>query len=216
LQNKLLKEVSLSIYLQRKKMAFNLGLKLLICIAVLSFAVFLSGFFIFVKQLPVKQDIPLLSQTKFDGAVIFTGGKYRLKTMALIIKNGFKGPVLISGVFPGTSVEQTVKMLGLNSQQQNQIQLDFLSISTAGNAKQTFQWIKSNSLNSVLLVTSYYHIPRAKLLLNRYNRQNINVVAYPVFSNSTNLKVIFSEYIKYLLFKFSFIASISLKKQFPY
>lgn len=205
----------MSLYLQRKKLVKKLTLSA----AAITFACFITyflvGFVFFVKNLPTKYDIPVLETTKFDGIIAYTGGQYRLGTTSLIIKNGFKGPVLISGVFPGSNLKSTFKKLGLNEQQIQQINLDYMAVSTAGNAQQTLDWAISNNLSQVLIITSYYHVPRTQLLLNKLT-DKINFISYPVFSNNASINLLFAEYIKFLLFRFKTIIDISSQSQLPY
>ncbi len=205
----------MSLYLQRKKLARKILFSFFAITTVILTTYFLAGFISFVKNLPTEQDIPLLSQTKFDGIITYTGGQYRLGTASLIIKNGFKGPVLISGVYPGSNLKDTFKKLGLSDQQVQQINLDYIAVSTAGNVQQTSNWAQSNNLSDVLIITSYYHVPRTELLLAK-NNNGVNFITYPVFSNNATIPLLFAEYIKFLLFRFNSIIDISSQGQLPY
>lgn len=203
-----------SIFLRNKKS--NKRRYIFLISTAISFLVIflLVNFILFVKDLPKQNSVPNLNQTSFDGIVVFTGGQFRLGTTSLIIKNGFKGPVLISGIFPGSAINQTLTDLGLDKENLKQINIDYSAVSTAGNVQQTFNWIKSNNLKKVLVVTSYYHIPRTKLLLDK--KDIAEFMYYPVFSNNANFSLLFSEYIKYLLFSFNTVINISLGNQLPY
>lgn len=206
----------MSIYLQRKLLARKNLVSSIAAIIVILTIYFLAGFINFVKNLPTENSIPNLIETKFDGIIAYTGGQYRLGTTALIIKDGFKGPVLISGVFPGSSLNSTFKKLGLNKQQIQQINLDYNAVSTAGNVKQTLDWAKSNDLSKVLIITSYYHVPRTNLLLNKEENSQVEFIPYPVFSNNANVRLLFAEYVKFLLFSFKAVVDISSESQLPY
>jgi len=206
----------LSLYLQRKKLTRKIMISCAGTITALSALFFLVGFLLFVRNLPTESQVPVLESTKFDGVIAYTGGQYRLGTTALIIKNGFKGPVFISGVFPGSNLKRTFKKLGLSDQQLQQINLDYSAVSTAGNVNQTINWVNSNNLSQVLIITSYYHVPRTQLLLNKGTNDKVKFIAYPVFSNNANAKLLFAEYIKFLLFRFNSIIKISLQGQLPY
>lgn len=205
----------MSIYLQRKRLARKILVSTLASIFILAVIYFLAGFIFFVKNLPTEANIPKLNNTKFDGVIAYTGGQYRLGTTALIIKNGFKGPVLISGVFPGSSLNNTFKKLTLSEQQIQQINLDYNAVSTVGNVQQTLNWVKSNNLSQVLIITSYYHVPRTQLLLNQENNK-VKFIPYPVFSNNASVTLLFAEYVKFLLFRFKTVIDISSQSQLPY
>lgn len=206
----------MSNYLKRKKLIRKILNELIIIITISSVICFLAGFVLFVKNLPTEDDIPSLSTNDFDGVIAYTGGQYRLGTTSLIIKNGFKGPVLISGVFPGSSSDTIFKNLGLSTQQQKQINLDYSAVSTVGNVQQTINWVNSNNLSKVLIITSYYHVPRTLLLLNKKTNNKVKFTPYPVFSNNASVKLLIAEYIKFILFRFNSIVELSLKKQLPY
>ncbi|HAG52562.1 MAG TPA: hypothetical protein DCL21_02130 [Alphaproteobacteria bacterium] len=206
----------MSLYLQRKKLARKIMLSCFAGLAAFATMCFLVGFLFFVKNLPTEKQVPVLENTKFDGVIAYTGGQYRLGTTALIIKDGFKGPVFISGVFPGSNLKGTFKKLGLTDQQLQQINLDYTAVSTAGNVNQTINWVNSNNLSKVLIITSYYHVPRTQLLLNKGTNDKVKFIPYPVFSNNANIKLLFAEYIKFLLFRFNSIIKISLQGQLPY
>lgn len=204
-----------SLYLKNKN-STTYYIKILSVIFTVLLLGFISvDFFLFTKNLPTKEETPILSKLQFDGIIAFTGGQFRLGTTSLIIQNGFKGPVFISGIYPGIDIKQTFKELGLNNHQLNQINFDYSAVSTASNVKQALNWIKSNRLNKILVITSYYHIPRTKLLFNKI-QNNVTFIYYPVFSNNANFNLLFSEYIKYLLFNFNTIIKLSLRSQLPY
>lgn len=206
----------MSLYLQRKKLARKITISLSLIVLGLAALSMLIGFLIFVKNLPIESQVPILKETKFDGVIAYTGGKYRIGTTALIIQNGFKGPVLISGVFPGTNLNTTFNALGLSKQQTQQINLDYSAISTVGNVQQTLNWVKSNNLSKVLIITSYYHVPRTQLLLDKLTDRKVKFIAYPVFSNNASISLLFSEYVKYLLFKFNYVINIAAQGQLEY
>ena len=206
----------MSLYLQRKKFTRKLILSLTILLLSLGFISFFIGFLFFVKGLPIESQVPILKETQFDGVIAYTGGKYRIGTAALIIKNGFKGPVLISGVYPGLDMSKVYQALELTKQQTQQINIDYSAVSTVGNVEQTLNWVKSNNLSKVLIITSYYHVPRTQLLLNNMADAKTQFVSYPVFSNNATISLLFSEYIKFLLFKFNYIIKISKQSQLQY
>lgn len=205
----------MSLYLQQKLLAKKLlAASIFIILGAASIA-FLAGFLVFVNKLPTENNTPVLSKTDFDGVITYTGGQYRLGTTSLIIKDGFKGPVLITGVYPDLDIKTIFRKLGLTEQQLRQINVDYNAISTAGNVEQTINWAKSNNLNKVVIITSYYHVPRTQLLLNKLAK-DIDFISYPVFSNNASFKLLFKEYIKFLLLRFNLIIQLSTKSQLPY
>lgn len=205
----------MSIYLQRKQLARKITLSFLVILLSGLLVAFLAGFLVFVDNLPKEKNTPVLNNVSFDGIIAYTGGQYRLGTTALIIKDGFKGPVLVTGAYPDVDIKNIFNKLGLEPEQMNQINVDYSAISTAGNVQQTINWAKSNNLRTVLIITSYYHLPRTELLLSK-QEDSVEFIYYPVFSNNASFKLLFAEYVKFLLLQFNLIIKLSLQSQLPY
>ena len=124
--------------------------------------------------------------------------------------------MLISGVYPGLNMDKIYSSLELTEQQTQQINIDYSAVSTVGNVEQTLNWVKSNNLSKVLIITSYYHVPRTQQLLNAMADSKTQFISYPVFSNNATISLLFSEYVKFLLFKFNYIINISKQSQLQY
>src|SRR5690606_23947115 len=116
---------------------------------------------------------------RIDGIAIFTGGKQRLGAGAQLVAQGFDGPVLVTGVYPGLSVTELFAPLGLNGEQCSQIDLDYEALATADNVRETRAWARKYGLERILLVTSAYHVPRSLLLFEKL-APRLQVTAYPV------------------------------------
>ena len=43
-----------------------------------------------------------------------------------------------------------------------------ISTNTFENAKESYMWTRRNKLNSIIVVSSFYHLPRAKLEFGRF------------------------------------------------
>ncbi len=73
---------------------------------------------------------------------------------------------------------------------------------------ETANWVKKNGFSSLLVVTSAYHLPRAKVELAGA-LPNVALIAYPVFSKDLKLdswyrepatmRLLMREYVKYIL-----------------
>lgn len=131
-----------------------------ICVAAL-----LTGLILFTGHvLLAKSSMP----KRADGIVVVTGGQGRLDQAVQLFKNGYGKKLLISGVHPNYSDRTLRSKLGLTEKQINCcIELDHRALNTVANATQTAQWAKQNKLNSLILVTSAYHMPRTLLEMRR-------------------------------------------------
>ena len=67
--------------------------------------------------------------------------------------------------------------------------------------------LRKNNIKSIRLITSYYHIPRSKLIFDKY-LPNTLIIYHPIslshtdftsIFNSQTLYLLFSEYNKYIL-----------------
>ena len=66
------------------------------------------------------------------------------------------------------------------------ITLGYTAEDTRGNARESLQWVRNNSLSSIILVTSNYHMQRAYLEFKSQN-PNIKITQYPVFNGEFRL-----------------------------
>lgn len=157
------------------------------------------GYGHFLRMIPE----PATAIEDVDGIVIFTGGKQRIGTGAQLVAKGFRGPVLVTGVYPGLSVPELFEPLGLQGEQFSQIDLDYEALATTDNVKETRAWARKYNLERILLVTSAYHVPRSLLLFEKL-APRLQVVVYPVPSQEGKVRIFLLEYTKYLAVKLGF------------
>lgn len=62
------------------------------------------------------------------------------------------------------------------------VDLDYEAEDTVGNGEQTANWARALGYETIILVTSDYHMPRAKVEISAA-MGGINIIAYPVKSN---------------------------------
>ena len=140
--------------------------------------------------------------------IVLTGGDNRVKKSLKIffqIKNNNKN-LFISGVGKGFNKE-TLKKITQNNPNYNKtidccIQIEGISRNTFSNAVESLKWVKSKKINSFVLLTNNYHMPRAMLEFKSiFNDISITPYAF-VDENKkwwkTKINYI-SEYFKYKL-----------------
>ncbi len=101
--------------------------------------------------------------------IVLTGGDNRVKKSLKIffqIKNKNKN-LFISGVGKGFN-KKTLNKLTQNNPNYTKIidcciQIEGISRNTFSNAVESFKWVKSKKINSFVLLTNNYHMPRAML-----------------------------------------------------
>ena len=120
-----------------------------------------------------------------DGVVVWTGpGGGRLQAGADILRAGKGERLLISGVNGANDRETVLGVLELPDELADCcVDLDYAAIDTDTNAQETWAWVDALGYEHVILVTSAYHMPRAKVALGT-RAGRIRVTAYPVASDS--------------------------------
>lgn len=178
-------------------------------IAVVLFAgilVLSIGFVLFSEHIS-KLKQPAADETA-DAIIVLTGGKSRIETALDLLSDKRGQRLLISGVHPSTKqaalqrITKTDPVLFACC-----IDLDRSAMNTIGNAVESAKWIKQHNYKRIFVVTNNYHIPRSILELSRHV-DNVELIPYPVINSDLKnnnwmrqgdtLRVLFTEYIKYL------------------
>jgi len=157
-------------------------------------ALYILGFGIFLYNLP--QQNKSIDVTNEDAIVVFTGGTGRLYTAKKLMKRNFNGPILISGV--NERVHPTDVLGDSATTYIGHITYDYESPSTRGNVSMTSEWVSEKGISSILLVTSYYHVPRS-LLLFEQAKFDKPITVYPVFPRTIGAFFLMREYTEDLL-----------------
>ena len=140
--------------------------------------------------------------------IVLTGGDNRVKKSLKIffqIKNNNKN-LFISGVGKGFD-KKTLKKLtqeNINNEKIIEccIQIEGISRNTFSNAVESLKWVKSKKINSFVLLTNNYHMPRAMLEFKSIFN-DIKITPYAFIDENkkwwkTKINYI-SEYFKYKL-----------------
>ena len=171
----------------------------------LSFLVLLYalGYALFVVVLPRPA-----GDQRTDGIVVLTGGSDRLERGLDLIERGRAQRLLISGV------NRTVRPVELATEYNVDealfeccIDLGRESVDTRSNGTETARWVKQKKFRSIRLVTTDWHMPRARFELSRALDENVEVLPDAVDSDPS-FGVLFSEYNKYLLRRAAVIVGI--------
>ncbi|MCL2438942.1 MAG: YdcF family protein [Alphaproteobacteria bacterium] len=172
-----------------------------ILLSLLAFSIIYSlGFVAFVQTLRFKnEDIG-----KADAIVVLTGAPGRIEAGLQMLKDGVAPKLFISGIENKIYLNQAVEKARINPKQ-----VAFgTAKSTAENALETAEFAKRNNVRSMVVITSFYHMPRARALFNRYLK-GVDITYVPishqirdsrnVFRNSIALSLAFKEYNKFLI-----------------
>lgn len=188
----------------RKK---RFGLRVAFVTVLLALAAGVLGQFLYFAHQISTARVP--STANADAIVVLTGGQARVREGLRLLEEGHADRLLISGVHPGTTREQLAAVTSSSMPlEKGSVDLDRVALNTAGNATETAVWVQKNGFSSLLVVTSAYHIPRAKAELADV-LPDVDLIAYPVFAKDLELdtwyqkpatiRLLMREYVKYIL-----------------
>ena len=146
---------------------------------------------------------------KADGIVALTGAAARIPDAIELLATDRGKRLLITGVHRATSSKEIARLTPLYSRYFTCcIDLDRSALNTFGNALETKRWARAHNFNSLIVVTSNWHMPRAMAEL-AHQLPDVTLVAYPVisekvktepwWSNLDTARFLFAEYLKYVL-----------------
>jgi len=181
------------------------GLRLIFNSLMLAFGLLAIGFLIFTRSIERSKPEP---ERTADGIAVLTGGVARIDEAMKLLAQQKAKRLLITGVNRTTSTE-ALKQLASEGDQLFSccVDIDKEARNTIDNATETSQWVAQHHYNSIIVVTSNYHMPRALAELARV-MPGVILIPYSVVDNNVHLerwwtypgttKLLVSEYLKYL------------------
>ena len=158
------------------------------------------GFALFAVTLgaPAASDAP-----KVDAIVVITGGKGRIEHAVSLLADGKARRMLIAGADPSVRKVDLVHRLGGKKKLFDCcVDLGSESVDTRSNAEEANRWLERRKYRSIRLVTSDWHMRRARYEFNRQLDPAIEIVPDAV-KTEPNFMTLFAEYNKYLLRRIS-------------
>jgi len=169
-------------------------------------AILLGGFLAFAQHVDRIQPPEVIPNA--DGIVVWTGkGGGRLEAGGALLQAKKGERLLISGVHKDNDSEQIAKITGLpDTIAACCLDIDYAAKNTVGNARETASWALALDYDHIILVTSAYHMPRAKVEIASAAGR-IRITPYPVeradgrkwYKSTERLKRLLQEYSKLLL-----------------
>lgn len=140
---------------------------------------------------------------KVDAIVVITGGKGRIEHAADLLADGKGKRLLIAGADPSVRKVDLVNRLGGKEKLFDCcVDLGSESVDTRSNAEEANRWLERRKYRSIRLVTSDWHMRRARYEFNRQLDSDIRIVPDAV-RTEPNFMTLFAEYNKYLLRRLS-------------
>lgn len=158
------------------------------------------------------------ADARADAIVVLTGGRDRVQGGVELLEEGRGRRLLISGVHPQTRAEDIRRAtIAERSLFDCCIDLGHRAETTVGNAREVADWARSHGFTSLIVVTSAYHMPRSMIELDK-SLPGVPKIAWPVkrpdlaieswFLHPTTAKLLFNEYVKYIVTRFGPTASM--------
>jgi uncharacterized SAM-binding protein YcdF (DUF218 family) len=164
------------------------------------FLVWAVGFLLFLIGVALAvpdEDIP-----QVDAIIVLTGGQNRINTGLDMLDRGQAGYLFISGVNDQVRIEDLVRLWRPETEFiPCCIFLGMAAHNTTGNAEETSAWVRREGLDSLILVTSNYHMPRAWLEFSHALPRRL-IIPHPIRPTSIDddskhfLQLAFAEYNK--------------------
>jgi uncharacterized SAM-binding protein YcdF (DUF218 family) len=159
-----------------------------------------TGFMMFMRGAQRSPALP----DHADGIVALTGGAERVETALRLLAAGRANWLLVSGIGGGADLADFARRAGLSpGPLADRVTLGREAISTRGNAEETLAWTRAKGIHSLIVVTAWYHMPRA---LTELHRGLPNVVLHPApvrpegprVAGLVTARLLIEEYMKYL------------------
>ena len=139
------------------------------------------------------------SAEKTDAAVVITGGSGRIEHGVEVVKLHQAKRLLVAGADPSVTKADLIRRLGGNKKLVNCcVDLGSDSVDTRSNAEEAKRWLAKHRYSSLRLITSDWHMRRARYEFRRVLGPDYKLVADAVRTEPGFL-TLFAEYNKYVL-----------------
>ncbi|MEO7278168.1 MAG: YdcF family protein [Sphingomicrobium sp.] len=147
-------------------------------------------------------------QPPTDAAVVLTGGAGRIEHAIDVLRQHKAGRLLVSGTDPAvTKADLARRIPGSGKLLACCVDLGSESVDTRSNAEETGRWLDRHHFRSMRLITSDWHMRRARYEFARALGNKYAIVTDGVRSEP-GLVVLFAEYNKYVLRRLSVWADV--------
>ena len=155
--------------------------------------IYAIGFLYFAVTLPEP-----MGHAKTDAVLVPTGGPGRIARGLEVIRDGDAKRMFVSGVDPEVKPQEFAKEFSVRAREMRCcVTLGFLAVDTRSNAGEAAQWLTSNDVRTVRLVTTDWHMRRAAAELRHTIPEQVLVLEDAVPSDPV-LGELFLEYNKLL------------------
>jgi uncharacterized SAM-binding protein YcdF (DUF218 family) len=156
--------------------------------------IWLIGFVLFVALLPRPA-----GDERTDGIIVLTGGANRIERGVQLIEAGRARRMLVSGVNLSVRPQDFMNQFKVPPRLYACcIELGQDAVDTRSNASESADWVNKHHFKTIRLVTTDWHMRRARLELDQALPHDVAIVPDAVRSEP-DLRILLTEYHKYLL-----------------
>ncbi len=142
---------------------------------------------------------PATASEKTDATIAITGGAGRIEHAMDVLEEGLTKRVFIAGADPLVTKKDLAERLGGKGRLiRCCVDLGSESVDTRSNAEEADRWLAKGKYKSVRLITSDWHMRRARYEFERVLDHKYKLVPDAV-TTEPRFSILFSEYNKYLL-----------------
>lgn len=158
-----------------------------------------------------------------DAVVVLAGGKGRIEEGVRLYREGKGSYLFLIGVDPSVKKNDLYKDIQ-GGRSSDQVILEKISRNTLENAIFARELVSQHTIRSMLLITSRYHMKRSLLIFRNMLPKDVAIYPHPVTSKNSvetwwshggSLRLLFSEFYKYCLYRVIFLFSQGELRQYP-
>ena len=167
------------------------------------FLLYLLGFILFAVTLGAPAD-----KQRTDAVIVVTGGSGRIERGIAVLSDGYAKRMLIAGTDPSVTKPDLARRLkGKRKLLNCCVDLGSESVDTRSNAEEAKRWLAKRRYKSFRLVTSDWHMRRARYEFRRVLRGKYDIVPDAV-RTEPSFTTLFGEYNKLLLRRIAILFEI--------
>lgn len=152
------------------------------------------GFVLFAGFLPRPA-----GEQKTDGIIVLTGGPNRIERGLAVLEKGEAKRMLVSGVNLTVRPRDFLIMFHVSPKLfACCVDLGQDAVDTRSNGEESAEWVKRHGYKSIRLITTDWHMRRARYELGQALPKNVTILSDAVRSEP-DLRILLTEYHKYLL-----------------
>lgn len=179
--------------------------RVLVTVSGAAIALVALGFFVFASVATRRTGA---ETAHADAIVVLTGAELRIAEGARLLAANHGKRLFITGVHPKVTRADLKRITGLpDAVLECCVDVDTMALDTIGNARETRTWIEKLGYQSLILVTSNFHMPRSKAEF-ALAMPDVRIVPHAVtprgfpdqawWLNPGAARILLSEYLKFL------------------